>query len=99
MDTVEIIVSLWWIYAIASAALVWYAISTARERSERAVYEWEAMMIGRRSESDPVPDVPRFRVWDIHAYYWTGAVLGILAFLCGALKLLELIAVTFLPVQ
>lgn len=99
MQIVDIIVSLWWIYAIASAALIWCAFSMAKERANRACDEWEAMMIGRKSDSEPVPETPKFRVWDIHAYYWIGATFGILAFLCAALKLLELVAVTCLSVQ
>ena len=99
MQTIDIIIGLWWIYAIAAAVLIWYAISTARERSERAGHEWEAMMNNRESESDPIPEMPKFRNWDIYVYYWVGAALGILAFLCATLKLLEFIAVSFLGAQ
>lgn len=99
MDTLEVIVRLWPIYAVASAAIVWYSISEARDRAKRACDEWEAMMIGRESDSDQIPDVPKHRVWDIYVYYWFGAILGIFAFLCAALTFLEFIAVSILPAQ
>ncbi len=96
MEIVDTIVALWPFYGIAAAALIWYAVSEARRRSARSVDEWEAMMVDRESDDDPIPDVPKHEIWDVYVSYWAGAILGIAAFVCAAFKLMELLVFSLL---
>lgn len=82
METLYALVDIWYMYAIASCALIWYATSTDKARRKRSADEWEAACISRAPDDKTIPVMPGYKKWDIKAYYIAGVIMMFVAFFC-----------------
>jgi hypothetical protein len=97
VQVVDILSEIWWAFALACGALSWYVHSTARARAKRLADEREALRISHDPKDGPVPDVQKYRSWDLHVYTWLGLFFAFLAFTGMVFWAIGLIISSFLP--